>query len=216
MVFFLRETASSSQLEDILGTWCLAMHDIDRSVSSTASKSWKDIIVATSPSPTQFLLNDNMTASLNSFVERAVLDPSGIYLYLNPLPPPPPPTSGSKKGASKVSSVSTPRKDDGDQTPRSKQEENEEGEQDRRARLRIAGLGALRWLLNESSTTFSEEILTFYSNPVLWSILQSAESCPWVDVESFGFGQPNVRKSGWALLQTLLSSQKGFYFSCYP
>lgn len=55
----------------------------------------------------------------------------------------------------------------------------------------------------------SEDSQLFYSNPALWTILHPLQSCPWVDVESFGFAQPNVRKSGWSLVQTLLTLHKG-------
>ena len=40
ILLFFHETASPSQLETILGTWCIAAHDIDRSVASTALNSW--------------------------------------------------------------------------------------------------------------------------------------------------------------------------------
>ncbi|KAF8970121.1 hypothetical protein BDZ97DRAFT_1792056 [Flammula alnicola] len=213
IVFFLRETASESQLESILGTWCLATHDVDRLVSITASKAWKETILTDpsqgSSSTSNLLLNESPRSSLNAFVERAVLDPSGVYAYLNPLPPPsqPAPMASHKRGIGRTSAISTPRKDDGDVTPRSKMDEQEESEQDRKARLRIGALGAIRWILG-STTDLPEDLREFYSNPALWTILQSAESCPWVEVESFGFAQPNVRKAGWSLVQTLLNTQK--------
>ena len=50
----------------------------------------------------------------------------------------------------------------------------------------------------------------FFSNPALWSSLHHAERCPfWDGGISFGFGQPYVRRSGWTLLQSLLSALKG-------
>ncbi|KDR72553.1 hypothetical protein GALMADRAFT_752797 [Galerina marginata CBS 339.88] len=212
ILYFLGETASTSQLENILGTWCLATHDVDRSVSAAASKSWKETILTESTegsSPTKhLLLNDQLRSSLKVFVQRVVLDPGGVYAYLNPSPPPAPASVASmKRGSGKASAVSTPRRDDGDQTPRSKQDEQEESEQDRKARLRIGALGAARWLIGLTSK-LSEDDISFYSNPALWTILQSSESCPWVAVESFGFAQPNVRKAGWGLVQSLLVSQK--------
>ncbi|KAF8899801.1 hypothetical protein CPB84DRAFT_1780009 [Gymnopilus junonius] len=205
VLFFLRESSSTSQLENILGTWCLATYDVDRSVSGIASGSWKAIITTESTDADHLHLNENLFSFLNSFVQRVALDPAGVYNYLNPLPPPPlPPTTSAKKGNAKLS---TPRRDDGDQTPRSKQDEQEESEQDRRARLRIAALGAIRWIVSISWTS-SEENLAFYLNPAFWTVIHPAESAPWVEVESFGFAQPNVRKAGWVLSQTLLVSQK--------
>lgn len=129
------------------------MHDVDRTVATIASRSWKEVIITdspeSSPSSNHLLLTDTLRLSLNAFVQRFLLDPSGIYLYLNPLPPPPQLVSVAfaKKSTGKMSSAPTPRKDDGDQTPRSKQDEQEESEQDRRARLRIGALGAARWIL---------------------------------------------------------------------
>ena len=198
-------------MENILGTWCLATHDIDRLVSTAASKSWNEVILTKEPSSTtnHLLLTEDLFSSLDVFTQRVALDPSGVFVSLNPLPPPVPPpvATSSKKSGGKVS---TPRKDDGDQTPRSKADEQEESEQDRNARLRIAALGAACWVLG-SISSLSEGLQLFYANPVLWSILQPAETCPWVDVESFGFAQPNVRKAGWSLLQSLMTSHKSIF-----
>jgi hypothetical protein len=208
-IFFLRDTASASQVENILGTWCLATHDVDRLVSTAASKSWNEVILTKEPSSTShLLLTQDLFSSLDVFIQRAALDPSGVFVSLNPLPPPAPPVAtSSRKGSGKVS---TPRKDDGDHTPRSKADEQEESDQDRNARLRIAALGAARWVLG-STSSLSEGLQLFYTNPVLWSILQPAEACPWVGVESFGFAQPNVRKAGWNLLQSLITSHEGIF-----
>ncbi|KAF9477335.1 hypothetical protein BDN70DRAFT_881303 [Pholiota conissans] len=220
ILFFLRESTSEAQLESILGTWCLATYDVDRQVLAIASKSWKETI-STVESPGTFFLTDKLQALLNAFIQRTALDPSGVYLYLNPLPPPPPAASNaSKKGNVKMpggkgSSVATPRKDDGDMTPRSKMDEQEESEPDRQARLRIGALGAARWIAG-SMTTLTKDLLEFYSNPALWSILHSTESCPWVDMESFGYAQPNVRKTGWNLIQTLLDSHKDHLQTAVP
>lgn len=211
-IFFLRNTASASQTENILGTWCLATYDIDRLVSTAASKSWNEVILTKEPSSTShLLLTQDLFSSLDVFIQRVTLDPSGVFVSLNPLPPPAPPSlaTSSKKGGGKVS---TPRRDDGDQTPRSKADEQEESEQDRNARLRIAALGAARWVLG-SISSLPEGLQLFYTNSVLWSILQPAEACPWVDAESFGFAQPNVRKAGWSLLQSLMISHKGIFFT---
>lgn len=160
ILLFLRETASSSQVENILGTWCLASHDVDRSVATIASKTFKETVVTTptsaddSPSLSNLLLlNDSTRSSLTSFIQRTTLDPGGVYLYLNPIAPPAPPPVHpyqSKKGSAKGSYVSSPTGDDGgDQTPRTKVDEQEESEQDRKARLRIGAFGAAKWILGK-------------------------------------------------------------------
>lgn len=239
ILLFLRETAFPSQIESILGAWSLAAHDVDRAVSTTALKAWKDTILSpsevkegSSSSGKQLVLNDDFLSSIGAFVQRTALDPSGVYAYLNPLPPIstvgalPPGKKGQPGG--KLSAMAIPRKDDSG-TPRSKADEQEEGEQDRKARLRISALGATRWIFGMSLSTIlfycmrskpytslgttsslSEDFLAFSSNPALWTALHPNESCPWVDgFESFGFAQPNVRKAAWGLVQTLLNTEKG-------
>ncbi|TFK41660.1 hypothetical protein BDQ12DRAFT_678315 [Crucibulum laeve] len=202
--FYLRESASTAQLEAILGTWCIAAHDVDRSVASATLKAWKDAISYPGSPDTadRFVLNDNPRSSLVSFVQRTALDPSGAYAYLNPAPPvvstPIPKKSG--RGLPPVQKAEP-------ESTRSKAEEMEESESDRRARLRVGALGAIRWVLS-ISPSISEDTLSFLSNPVLWTALHHAESCPWVEIENFGFSQPIVRKSAWGLVQTLLVSQK--------
>jgi hypothetical protein len=158
-IFFLRETAPASQLENIFGALFLASHDVDRSVATVASKVWEKIVSTTpgdaATSGNRISLDDTTRSSLVSFIQRAALDPNGVYTSFNPVAPPPTLTVHpyqSKKGSIKGSQVSTPKRDDaGDQTPRSKIDEQEESEQDRVARLRIGALGAMRWLLGRSS-----------------------------------------------------------------
>jgi len=229
-------------VENILGTWCLASHDVDRSVATIAFKTFKETVVTIpknaddSPTLSNFLLLDDSTRSaLTSFIQRTTLDPGGVYLYLNPIAPLAlPPVfrpHQSKKGSAKGSYVSTPTGDDGgDQTPRTKVDEQEESEQDRKARLRIGAFGAAKWILGigpwcfcnvamlthsliEITPTLSEDLLAFYSNPVIWSALSPLEICPWIGIESFGYAQPNLRKSAWTLLQTLLTSHLSKFFT---
>ena len=227
-----------------MGAWSLAAHDVDRAVSVTALKAWKETILespsdvreGSSLSSEQLILDDNFLSSIEAFVQRTALDPSGVYEYLNPLPPTtvtggalPPRKKGQPGG--KSSTMATSRKDDsGTHTPRSKTDEQEESEQDRKARLRISALGAMRWIFSTSNyscfhcmrlkkslqtslgttSNLSKDLLAFSSNPALWTALHPNESCPWIDgLESFGFAQPNVRKAAWGLVQALLDTQKG-------
>lgn len=54
-----------------------------------------------------------------------------------------------------------------------------------------------------------EDILPLLSQPALWSSLHHTETSPLgPDLESFGFRQPVVRKSAWALVQSLLKNWK--------
>lgn len=181
MLFSLRESISAHQLESILGTWCVASHDIDRAVSNLALKSWNDVIHGETESSrdTQHLILDaKLLSPLLSFTQRLVLDPNQIYSELNPGPPPAPPPiiHPSKKMASRqapsgkstpgrqsrlpsgklVSASNTPEALSGRTTPmigtdgtgeRSKTDEMEESDQDRKARMRVAGFGVLKWIL---------------------------------------------------------------------
>ncbi|KAG6896299.1 hypothetical protein C0992_009252 [Termitomyces sp. T32_za158] len=178
---FLRDLVSVSQIESILGTWCLAAHDIDKSVAGTALKSWIDVFTYVSGPRDQLLLDNTYLPSLVSFTQRTILDPNAVYLYLNP-PQPAAPAPPGKKGMT--------RKEEPADTTRSKADELEESDTDRKARLRIGCLGAIRRIVETLQPTLSDEI------------------CSFVAVESFGHSQPNVRKSAWALILSLLSVPK--------
>ncbi|KAF5380135.1 hypothetical protein D9615_006188 [Tricholomella constricta] len=193
----LREIAPPSQIESILGTWYLAAHDIDKSVSSAALKAWVDTISFDSGRD-HLVLDDRFLPPLVAFIQKTILDPNGVYLYLNPAPPKaplPPPKKGS-------------RKEDPEAASRSKSEELEEDDQDRKARLRISGLGAIRRIIGALHKEPPEDLIDFFKNPALWSSLYHAEQCPFMDIETFGHGQHNVRKNAWALVQALLTIPK--------
>lgn len=145
ILFFLHETATPSQLESILGTWCLAAHDVDKAVSASALKAWKDVVGSTAQS--RLVLDDGRRASLVAFVQRTALYPSEMYAHLNPAPPVPPPPPPSKKNSGKAAPAILAWKDDGEQNSRTKGEEQEEDEQDRKSRLRVGALGVARWIL---------------------------------------------------------------------
>jgi hypothetical protein len=119
----------------------MASHDIDRQVSAYAHKSWIDAI---GEGDRKLALD---VSSLLAFVQRALLDPGGVYLYLNPIPPvisPPP----SKKVPGRPLSTPTKR-DDSEIVSRAKGDGDDENEQDRKARLRVGAFGALTWLLGK-------------------------------------------------------------------
>lgn len=153
---FLRLTASETQVENILGTWLLAANDLDRQVNGVAKKSWDELIVIERPTRSEMLdpargtgskitVDATTLSSINSFIQRTALDPSGIYFYFNPIAPSVPlsivhpsqnkkgantPSTqnkgkggiagkGTSKGASTLQSyAATPRSIGGDETPR--------------------------------------------------------------------------------------------------
>jgi hypothetical protein len=151
MFSFVCETASADQVESILGAWCMASHDIDRQVSTVAYRSWNDAIcLPNSQSPGKLVLDESLLQALLSFIQRALLDPIGIYVYLNPAPvtvatPPPRKTPGRPAPI-------VPVKREDSESSRSKAEGEEENEHDKKARLRVGAFGALKWALGSSSS----------------------------------------------------------------
>ena len=147
IISFLRDTAPQHQCESVLGTWCLAAHDIDRQVSAIALKSWTEAISISHGDRMQkwMLGNDTLTNFL-SFIQRAALDPAALYAYLNPVPPSVPPTP-PRRVPGRPSPLPIIKKEDMELSHRSKGEDEVEGEQDRKARLRVGAFGVLKWIV---------------------------------------------------------------------
>jgi hypothetical protein len=141
ILFFLRETAAPEQVESVLGTWCLASHDVDRPVAVQALKSWLDAFAH----PQGLRLNETFSPPLISFLQRTLIDPLAVYLYLNPVARPAGVTPSNMGGRGNLPPV--PKKGTADQTPQSKPDAEEENENDRKARLRVGALGAIQWML---------------------------------------------------------------------
>ncbi|KAG1837363.1 hypothetical protein DFJ58DRAFT_863015 [Suillus subalutaceus] len=205
-IFFLRDTATSEQIEALMGTWCMLAHDVDRQVSLMGQKSWSSI---TSPGVDgETPVNFEMLASIMEFLQRTLLDPSGVHLYLNPAAPVAPPTPGIKKPGGRFIPAA----------PSEELESNkadEESDLDRNARLRFGALGAFRWLFDArlaSKITSLDDLSRFLSNPLFWTSLYCGEHAPWIpdpEIHGLGHGQPQVRQATWALLSVLLQRYKG-------
>ncbi|RDX54789.1 hypothetical protein OH76DRAFT_1398200 [Lentinus brumalis] len=231
LFFQLREVVSSDQAEPILGSWCLAVHDVDRQVSSYARESWTRYVSTTDASDGKLLLDSTLLSSIWEFVQRTLLDPMGVYLYINPPQPAISTPAQSRKGSGRGTPV---RKDD-DASPRPKADEDEEKEQDRKARLRVGAFGATEWVLNAKfsepekpkvqasegeqdgeTQASAHNFLAPLANPALWSSLYHGKSPPFVDTQSFGYEQPPVRRAAWSLLQTLIQKCKGHMHALLP
>ncbi|PIL27721.1 hypothetical protein GSI_10874 [Ganoderma sinense ZZ0214-1] len=227
-IFFqIREVLSSDQTESVLGSWCLAAHDADRQVSSFARDAWHRYVSTSESSPDKLLLDASLLPRLWEFAQRTLLDPAGVYLYINPPQPVIPVSTPGKKGSGRGTPV---RRDPEPASPRAKADEDEENEQDRKARLRVGAFGATEWVLNAKYATPSKAeekakasaveggekekedvddvFLQPLTNPALWSSLYCGKTPPFVETESFGFEQPVVRRSAWSLLQTLVQKCK--------
>jgi len=153
LLSFIKDVAPSSQVESILGAWYMTAHDVDRSTSVTALKSWNEAL-SFDDSPSHLVVDEHLLSLLVSFLQRAILDPDGLYLYLNPAPSatpatPTPQKRGAKKEEPPPASVS-----------RSKTEDIEEDPQDQKARLRVGGLGAVRRIIG----IYRLSALSMYSN----------------------------------------------------
>ncbi|KAG1729725.1 hypothetical protein EDB19DRAFT_1641737 [Suillus lakei] len=204
--FFLRETATSEQIEALMGTWCMLAHDVDRQVSLQGKKSWSAIISPGIDGET--LVNFEMLASIMEFLQRTLLDPAGVHLYLNPPAPVAAPTPGIKKPSGRFIPVA----------PREELESNkadEESDLDRNARLRFGALSAFRWLFDArlaSKIMSLDDLSELLSNPLFWTSLCCGENAPWIpdpEIHGLGHGQPQVRQATWALLSVLLQRYKG-------
>ncbi|KAJ6497989.1 hypothetical protein C8R47DRAFT_1260864 [Mycena vitilis] len=105
------------------------------------------------------LLTDT-PAIVSSVWGLAAHDPERAVASLNPAPAPVP----DAKPTQRPTGVAV-----ASQQPRAKADEQDESAFDRRARLRIAGIGALRWLLESTPTL---PLPPFLASPALWSALQ--------------------------------------------
>lgn len=212
----------------------MAAHDIDRQTASLARSSWSDSIffprgqADTLETGNKLVLDKGLYAPLVSLVQRAALDPAGVYMWLNPpAPAPPPPPPGAKKGPRAPIQVKRVE----EETRRA--DEEEERSEDRSARLRIGALGALGWIVGElfdlvednfahmqtetkggvGKGEESDELRALLNNPALWTSLQHNRTPPKSadvgDLESFGYAQPGVRRAAWAVLQILIQRGRG-------
>lgn len=222
MYFYLKEVASADQAEAVLGSWALAAHDQDRQVAMVAKRSLNahvDVV----PSEGKLSFDD---AAL-SFIQRAIFDPLGLYLYLNPVTVPVDTTPvRTVRGRPVPAPPPPPKKSDSEARLT-----DEESEEDRKARLRVAAIGTLQWILGILSAAnicslFSEwrgpdlrakhegekkfgSLSDTLNNPTLWTGLHHSSPAPYAsDSDSLGAGQPLVRAACWHLLQTLLLNWK--------
>ncbi|KAI9462830.1 hypothetical protein BJY52DRAFT_1203094 [Lactarius psammicola] len=229
ILFHLREVASAEQVECVLGSWCMAARDAERNVALVAQRSWDTHVLlplarATSPSPAptdadrdpnasadRLILDNTQMAALLAFAQRALLDPLALHAYLNPVQVPVdivvPRTVRGRPVPPPVAVVAAAQmRKAGDENGASARarggESDEENEADRKARLRIGALGALQWVLGLRSETRGQIL----SDPRLWSSLCHEQTCPFAEVESFGYAQPGVRSYAWALLLALLEN----------
>lgn len=150
----------------------MASRDVDRQVASYARRSWTDCIsipVPISPETepdvdepkeqdkSKLVLEGEFVTGLLSFVQRAVMDPAGLYLYLNPVQVAVAHPSHPHHGAGRSNRGRGPvqvKREEREVEVEKKIDVDEESEVDRRARLRIGGLGVLQYLIGIFASVF--------------------------------------------------------------
>ena len=107
----------------------------------SARRSWEKSVSIVS-SDTKLFLDGPLLSSVLAFLQRAILDPAGLYAYFNPVQ-----VSQPRKVYGHPVPIPQVDKREEELSTRPKVDGDEETDQDRRARFRIGGLGVLRWLL---------------------------------------------------------------------
>ncbi|KAF9818038.1 hypothetical protein IEO21_02999 [Rhodonia placenta] len=219
LLYAITDGVSSDNAEYIIGAWCTAAHDVDRQVSLLARQSWVRSVSLSSAVPEQkLLLEGALLQQLWGYTHRTLLDPSGVYAYVNPpqAVAHPPSVHQGRRGSGRAPPTPVRKDRDEEASARARTEEEEENELDRNARLRIGACGAAEWIINalagseSTAKALTDEFLAPFANPALWSALCHAQTPPFVQIDGpgFGFAQPGVRRAAWSLLQTMLRSCK--------
>ncbi|EJD05481.1 uncharacterized protein FOMMEDRAFT_103536 [Fomitiporia mediterranea MF3/22] len=215
-VFFLTETGDVSQIEPIIGSWCMAAEDVDRMVSIQAKQAWDLVFQSLPTSSSGINLDDNYLKLLLRFIRRALFDPMAVYSDLNPIQPSvesslPAHASPRNKGAPKRPPIPPIVEEDASLR---KPEEEEESDDDRKGRFRVGALGVLRWLLEKDNISISEQLSELLSYPLLWTSLYHGSAPPFCDTHSssgfIGDEQPAARKAGWSVLRILLRKHSSY------
>lgn len=134
----------------------LSQYDVDRQVTSTGRTSWKSFFESPTNQPESIEIDEDDLKLLETFTIRAVLDPGALYNSFYPVQSAvqtPIGTPHRGKAPARVASTFAVRSPEGPghpSTPGSRGSlagEDGESEGDRYARIRIAALGSMKWLL---------------------------------------------------------------------
>lgn len=233
MRFYIQESSSEDRCELILGTWCMAAHDVEKSVSMTAANSWTSSVSHHEAEAARIYLSSSTMALLISFMSRTLYDPLGVYAYINPpAPTAQPPAAHAKRVHGKLV---LPVHQTEEVEPRPKFEEDDESEQDKVGRLRVSALGTLRWIIGNShvpsmytigmpalidptesqkkdtSIATNGQLTSLLSSATLWSGFSGSASTTFYEGTSLGHEQTLVRRSTWLVLESLINIWKGVY-----
>jgi hypothetical protein len=134
----------------------LSQYDIDRQVASTGRTSWKSFFESPTNQPESLTIDEDNLKLLEAFTIRAVLDPVALYNSFYPVhsavqTPIGTPQRGNAPARVASTSIAKSLEEPGhSSTPGSRGSpagEDGESEADRQARIRIAALGSMKWLL---------------------------------------------------------------------
>lgn len=168
---FLREVGRELQVSQILGSWCLSAWDIDRAVAARGTRSWNNAVIVRQNDPSgydseqdgasRFVVDDvTLTRYILPFTIMTVMDPALSFSALNPS------TSTVSDDSANSSPFGTPRRGgpaasrvppgsiirkglsgEDSSSVTSRAEDELESVEDRNARLRVAAMGTLNWVL---------------------------------------------------------------------
>lgn len=151
LLYAITDGVSSDNAEYIIGAWCTAAHDVDRQVSLLARQSWVRSVSLSSAVPEQkLLLEGALLQQLWGYTHRTLLDPSGVYAYVNPpqAVAHPPSVHQGRRGSGRAPPTPVRKDREEEANARARTEEEEENELDRNARLRVGACGAAEWLIS--------------------------------------------------------------------
>lgn len=152
----MRDTGDTDQVESFLGMWMLSQYDVDRQVTSTGRTSWKSFFGSSTDQLESLKIDEDNLKLLESFTIRAVLDPGALYNSFYPVqsavqtPIGTPQRGKAPVRVAPTSVVKSLEEPSHFSTPGSRGSlagEDGESEADRYARIRIAALGSMKWLL---------------------------------------------------------------------
>lgn len=126
------------RLGDYFGLWLLSSFDIDRQVLQVGQSTWVSALEHIKQGYDNNFGDGEFAIALETFLMRIILEPAHVYETYYPWTTRPVTQSGpSKKRESSILDLDTSKRSEGE----------EEDVQDRNARIRVAALGALRWLI---------------------------------------------------------------------
>ncbi|KXN85569.1 E3 ubiquitin-protein ligase listerin [Leucoagaricus sp. SymC.cos] len=182
LLFYLTETATSEEVESVLGSWCVLVHDVEKSVGNAAKEAWNSFIQNPSssarpgqqehsvetPSVKHLVLDATFKNAIFGFVQRTAMDPLEF--------------------------------------------DESEIDRSARLRISgLGGLGWFLdddVISEEAMTLLKNPLLWTVLYHAEKTFYLESEYGRGNAPEGFGFGQPNVRKAGWVLLMKLLDVHK--------